>query len=147
MISRKFDPGSVHLIRLRSGSDILDELTGYAVDNSVTAAWFTYLGAVSSAGLRYYDQNGKTYRDFTIDRHLEVLSGVGNVSLLDGAPFGHTHAVFADEDGNAFGGHLDTGCRVWALEIRLQELLGAPLVRTTDHCTGLALWGGTVPEG
>ncbi|HLA66542.1 MAG TPA: PPC domain-containing DNA-binding protein [Acidimicrobiia bacterium] len=128
-------------MRLDTGDDILATITRYAADNGIRAAWFTYLGAVSTAAVRYYDQNDKVYRDFTIDRHLEVLSGVGNVSLLDGAPFVHTHAAFADEDGHAFGGHLNTGCIVFGLEIRLEELSGDPPVRLFDEPTGLSLWG------
>lgn len=137
----RYEPGSVHLIRLDTGDDIVATITRYAADNGIRAAWFTYLGAVSAASLRYYDQDTQQYRDFTIERHLEVLSGVGNVSLLDGRPFVHTHAAFADEDGHAFGGHVHAGSIVFALEVRLEELGGEPPVRLLDEPTGLSLWG------
>jgi predicted DNA-binding protein with PD1-like motif len=126
MISYRMEPGPIHI--------------------GIEAAWLSYLGAVSSASLRYYDQDERVYVDFEIDAHLEVLSGVGNVSLLDGAPFVHTHAAFADEEGRAWGGHLNTGTRVWALEVRIQELVGEPLVRRPDDCTSLSLWGGTLDD-
>jgi predicted DNA-binding protein with PD1-like motif len=138
------EPGPIHVLRLNTGDDLLDGITSYAADAGITAAWLTYLGAVSRASLRYYDQDAREYRDFALDEHLEVLSGVGNVSMLAGAPFVHTHAAFADASGAAFGGHLNTGTTVWALEVRVQELAGAALVREPDECTGLTLWGGTV---
>ena len=141
----RLESGQVHLLRLATGSDIVESITDYATQHGIEAAWFTYLGAVRRAALRYYDQDAKEYRDFVIDKHLEVLSGVGNVSLLDGRPFVHTHAAFSDAAGAAFGGHLDTGCEVWALEVRLEELTGDPPVREPDDCTGLTLWGGTLP--
>lgn len=94
--------------------------------------------------MRYYDQGQRIYRDFELDQHLEVLSGVGNVSLLDGSPFVHTHAAFAESDGKAIGGHLNSGTTVWALEVRIQELIGDPLIRDPDDCTSLSLWGGTL---
>ena len=140
MKSRRFQPGPIHLLRLDRGDDIVGALTGYAADHGISAAWFTYLGAVSQASLRYFDQNALAYRDFTIDEHLEVLSGVGNVSLRDGIPFVHTHAAFGDAAGRAWGGHLNTGCVVFALEVRLQELEGDPPVRMPDPDSGLALW-------
>ena len=137
---RPFEPGPTHLFRLEAGDDIVQEITQFVTEHGISVAWISYLGAVRKASLRYYDQDRLEYQDFTIDHHLEVLSGVGNVSLLDGKPFVHTHAVFSDEDGKAFGGHLNTGCEVWSLEVRVEELIGAPPVRDFDETTGLGLW-------
>jgi hypothetical protein len=138
--ARRFAPGPIHLLRLEQGADIVGEITDYATRHGIEAAWFTYLGAVSRAALRYYDQEALEYRDFTIDEHLEVLSGVGNVSLRDGAPFVHTHATFGDASGRGLGGHLNTGCIVFSLEVRLEELSGEAPVRLPDAASGLSLW-------
>ena len=138
----RFRPGPIHLLRLDRGDDIVGAITGYVAEQRIQAAWFTYLGAVSAASLRYYDQVAHAYSDFTVDRHLEVLSGVGNVSLLDEAPFVHTHAAFGDDQGRALGGHLNSGCTVFALEVNLQEFVGEPPIRLPDEPTGLKLWGG-----
>lgn len=140
MRARRFRPGAIHLLSLDRGDDLIDTITGYAADRGITAAWFTYLGAVTRASLRYYDQRDLVYRDLELDRPLEVLSGVGNITLRDGAPFVHTHAAFGDADGTAWGGHLNRGCRVFALEVRLEELDGEAPVRLPDPATGLALW-------
>ncbi|MEK7252359.1 MAG: PPC domain-containing DNA-binding protein [Actinomycetota bacterium] len=142
MKSFRFEPGPIHVIRLERGEDIVDAMTAYADEHHIRTAWFTHLGAVSAASLRYYDQTKLVYRDFTVDRHLEVLSGVGNVSLLDGVPFVHTHAAFGDEDGTALGGHLNRGCTVFSLEVHLQELIGDPLERLPHAESGLKVWGG-----
>lgn len=144
MISYLMEPGAIHLVRLNTGEDLLDGITEYVTGAGIRAAWLTYLGAVSRASLRYYDQDERIYRDFELDEHLEVLAGVGNVSLLDGAPFVHTHAAFAGSNGKAVGGHLNSGTAVWALEVRIQELIGDPLIREPDDCTSLSLWGGTL---
>lgn len=141
----RFQPGPIHLLRLDRGADIVDTITGYAADHELRAAWFTYLGAVSRASLRYYDQAEHVYRDFTVDRHLEVLSGIGNISLLDGTPFVHTHAAFADDTGAALGGHLNQGCLVFSVEVNLQELIGNAPTRLPDLETGLNLWSVTPP--
>ncbi len=143
--SRQYSPGPVHLIRLRTGDDLLEAITRYAKEHHINAATLEYLGAVRRAAVRYYDQDAKAYRDFTIDEHLEVLAGVGNVSLLDGEPFVHTHMALGDSEGRAYGGHVNVGTEVWAIEVRMQELVGdEPPVREFDDCTGLTLWGGTL---
>jgi len=144
MISYRMQPGPIHVVRLDTGEDLLDSITAYAGATGIRAGWLSYLGAVSRASLRYYDQDERVYRDFELDAHLEVLSGVGNISILDDAPFVHTHAAFADADGHAFGGHLNSGTTVWALEIRIEVLEGDDLIRLPDDCTSLQLWGGTL---
>jgi hypothetical protein len=140
MKSFRFDAGTVHLLRLDTDDDVYDTITGYVRRHHIEAAWVTFLGAVKEASLRYYDQEQKTYVDFSIDEPLEVVAGVGNVSVLDGEPFLHIHAAFTDESGTGRGGHVNSGTVVFALEVSIQVLVGEPLVRLPDDCTGLALW-------
>jgi len=137
----RYEPGEVHLMRLDTGDDLVERLTRYAVDKNITAAWFSYLGAVQRASLRYFDQDALEYSDFTIDHPLEVLSGVGNVSMLDGSPFVHTHAAFGDADGRAYGGHVNQGTIAFLIELRLEQFHGDPPVRLADETTGLKIWG------
>ena len=138
-----YQPGRVHLLRVPTGEDLLGYLEAFVAANGITAAWLSYLGAVQSAALRYYDQNEKEYCDFHIHQHLEVVSGTGNVSLLNGEPFIHSHAVLADSSGRAFGGHVNHGCEVWALEVKIEEYQGSPPQRLFDEATGLSLWGAS----
>ena len=140
----RYQPGPIHLVRLDTGEDILDGITAYVTQHDIRAAWLSYLGAVRRASLRYFDQDRREYCDFMIGRHLEVLAGVGNVSVLDGEPFVHTHMAVGDERGRAYGGHVNSGCEVWALEVSIQELVGDEPVREPDDCTSLGLWGGTL---
>jgi predicted DNA-binding protein with PD1-like motif len=143
MTHARYEPGPVHLLRIPTGEDLLGYLDDFVTAQGITTAWLSYLGAVQSAALRYYDQVNKEYSDFHIHQHLEVLSGTGNVSLLDGAPFIHTHAVLADAAGHAFGGHVNYGCEVWALEVKVEEYAGTPPVRVFDETTGLSLWANS----
>ena len=136
----RFESGASHVLRLETGADIVGSITEFATDQGIPTAWINFLGAVRRASLRYYDQDTREYRDFDLDRHLEVLSGVGNISLLDGKPFVHAHAAFSDEAGAAFGGHLNAGCEAFVIEVRVEELIGDPLIRAFDESTGLSLW-------
>jgi predicted DNA-binding protein with PD1-like motif len=136
----RFDPGTVHLLRLDTDDDLYDTITGYVKRHHIEAAWVTFLGAVKRASLRYYDQERKAYVDFSIDEPLEVVAGVGNVSVLDGEPFLHIHAALADESGAGRGGHVNSGTIVFALEVSIQVLDGEAPVRLPDDCTGLTLW-------
>jgi predicted DNA-binding protein with PD1-like motif len=138
--AHRFAAGTIHLLRLSTGSDLYDSITAYGREHSIEVAWVNFLGAVRRASLRYYDQDAKEYRDYVLARHLEVVSGVGNLSLLDGDPFLHIHAALSDEDGAGFGGHVNSGTEVFAIEVMIHELEGDPPVRLPDECTGLTLW-------
>lgn len=141
MIAHRFEPGPIHLFRLAAGDDLYDALTEYAVAHDIRAATVTFLGAVRRASLRYYNQDARSYLDFEVHKHLEVLVGTGNVSVADGRPFVHIHAAFADDDGAAYGGHVNAGTEVFAMEVTVQELNGVAPVREMDETTGLMLWG------
>ena len=42
----------------------------------------------------------------TLDEQVELLSLIGDVTLKDGEPLVHAHAVIGKKDGTAHGGHL-----------------------------------------
>ena len=69
-----------------------------------------------------------------------TLAQSAEVKVLDGVPFIHPHAVFADAAGRAFGGHLNHGSESWVIEVRVEEYTGTAPVRTFDETTGLSVW-------
>ena len=123
-----FDPGRTHLLSLSRGDDLLEVLASFARSNGILAATITLLGSVTRADLSWYDPETADYRTFVVEEQLEVASGTGNISLFEGAPLVHVHAVFADSSGKAFGGHINPGTTVFALEATVQELVGEPPV-------------------
>ena len=101
---------------------------------------FWAIGALSSAELGYYDQVKHEYGKIPVEEPVELASCSGNISIRDGQPFVHAHAVLADREGKTLGGHLMKGC-VFAAEVHLQELSGQSVRRVHDPITGLKLWG------
>lgn len=132
--------GRAFVGRLATGSDLVEELERFCAERDIRSAWVSVVGALSHAAYRYYDQEAKRYLDLYSDTHHELVSFVGNVSLLDGKPFLHAHASFADRDGVTVGGHLMAGCTVWVAEVTIREMSDVDLVRTPDELTGLNLW-------
>lgn len=124
--------------RFETGSDWRGEIEALADAVEADAAWFTALGAVRDAELWFYDQGECTYQPMTFEEPLEVASCVGNVSLLDGDRFAHTHAVLSRPDGEAVAGHLDEAT-VFAGEIYMRTFDTA-LERVHDEPTDLDLW-------
>ena len=135
---REVEPGREFVARLDHGTDWREELEELAVAEGIEAAWFTAMGAVQDAELWYYDQDDFEYKAARFQEPLEVAACVGNISLLEGKPFAHTHAVLSRRSGQALAGHLDRAT-VFAGEAHVREL-DTTLEREHDAATDLDLW-------
>jgi uncharacterized protein len=140
MLKNSFGQGRCLLARLDHGADILHQAGRLAKEEGIKTGILTAIGAFSLAELAYYDQASLEYRKIPVEGPVELLSCLGNISIRDGQPFVHAHAVLADSQGRVLGGHLITGI-VFAAEFCLQEFLGEPFKREHDSVTGLYLWG------
>lgn len=138
MESWKVNASSEYLARLETGADWREEIETLAREREVTTGWFNALGAVQDAEIWFYDQDVQEYQPVTFDEPLEVASCLGNVSLLDGEVFAHTHAVLSRPDGTSIAGHLDSGT-VFAGEVYLRGF-DIDLSREHHEPTGLDLW-------
>ena len=136
----EFKAGRLLLGRLPYRNDLIAALEGFCADHSIQTAIFSIIGSVTSATLGSYDQNQQVYVTFNKVEALEIVHCAGNVSLRNGKPAVHAHAVFADINGHTLGGHIFSETIVYAGEIYVQELLGQPLSREYDKDTGLFLW-------
>ena len=138
MHHREVTPAGEYVCRFEGGEDWRGGIEEFARDRGIEAAFFTGLGAVEDAEIRYYHQDSGEYEPVTFDEHLEVSACVGNVSMLAGEPFAHTHAVCSREDGTTIAGHLNAGT-VFAGELYVRAF-DANLVREHDETTDLDLW-------
>jgi len=135
----KVDVGRSFIVRVKHDSDVIDFIVEFVRENGIMAATFTAIGALKWVKLAFYDQEKHEYLEALLSAPQEIACCVGNVSLKEGEPYVHAHAVLADADGNTKGGHL-LGGKVFAVEVHLTELLGTRLVRKNDAVTGLWLW-------
>lgn len=142
MGSREYARGRRVVARLRHGGDLLEQLTAIADEHGMAAGELRGIGALRCARLAFYDQTALAYKEFAVDRPVELVGLLGNVSRRDGATAVHAHATLAGHDGACVGGHVVSGCVVFAGEVVFQELVGEPLERHHDETTGLPLWRG-----
>ena len=126
------------LASLEHGADWREEIEEFAAREGIESAWFTAVGAVQDAEIWYYDQEETEYKSVTFDEPLGVSSCVGNVALLDGEPYAHTHAVLSRRSGQALAGHLNSAT-VFSGEAYVREFEES-LEREHDDVTDLDLW-------
>ncbi len=139
MGSREFTMGRFFLARAEHDSDLIEYMTDLAMKQGISVAAFMAIGALKCAKLGFYDQTKHAYVEELLSEPQEIACCVGNISIKDGEPFVHAHAVLADRQGNTKAGHL-LEARVSAAEVHVTELLGQKVLRKNDAVTGLSLW-------
>ena len=124
--------------RLETGADWRAEIESLASEVDAEAGWFSAIGSVEDAEVWFYDQDAGEYQSVDFEEPLEVAACVGNVGLLDGELFAHTHAVLSRRSGQALAGHINTAT-VFAGECYFRAF-EEPLTREYDETTALDLW-------
>jgi predicted DNA-binding protein with PD1-like motif len=107
--------------------EVISGLKAFAAAQGLAASHFTAIGAFKDALLGYFDWEKKEYEKIPIREQVEVLSLVGDVTLKDGKPSIHAHAVVGKRDGTAHGGHL--------LEAHVRPTLEVILTESPEHLT------------
>ncbi len=132
----------VHYIKFEKDELLLESLTQYAKDNKIKTAEISFIGAVQNVNVMYFNQSKKEYDKHNFEGGHEVLSGLGNVSILEGEPFVHVHMTVANKNGNAYGGHLDEGTKIWLIEaiIKQPTFFGKGIERHFDDELCLSVW-------
>jgi predicted DNA-binding protein with PD1-like motif len=136
------DDGKAAFVSLERGEDLLAGLDRAVNELRFRAATLQVIGGLSQAALGYLDPETAEYRTVGTG-HVEIASGLGNVSLRDGEPFIHLHLVVSGPDGSALGGHAMEGCVAFVVEAYLRELSGPPPVREQVPGLKLKVWPAT----
>jgi len=140
MVVYEYRPKRVFLGRLTKGKDVLDFFQELAEEKGIHMGTITAVGALKGGNIGYYHQDTRSYETISIDKHLELIGGWGNISHTDGKVMIHLHVALADSEGRTYSGHLMPGNTTFAGEFSVTELDGPVLERKHDEATGLQLW-------
>ena len=126
-------------ISISKGELINEKLLEVAIEENLTSAWINGLGALTNIEIAYYDIKQKIYIKKKFNSHYELLSLIGNISLVENKPFVHTHITFSNTNYKVFGGHLFDAEITAAGEFFI-SISQYKLHRTFNCDIGLALW-------
>ena len=131
--------GYNYLMRLETGERLNEALEKFAAETNIDGAWLSGLGAASNIMLGFYQLSVKSFKARTIGQTMEVVSLTGNIALDEsGKVVFHLHGVFADEDYNTIGGHVQDLVTGATLELFVHRAY-KPTYRKHDDATGLQL--------
>ena len=128
-----------YLIRLFKNEKIVESLIAFSKQEDITSAQIRGIGGVTEATIGFYDLDTREYEFDTYTETLEVLSLLGNISLLNNEPFLHAHITVGRRDKSVIGGHLNEAVVGGTVELEVRTFT-QPLHREKDEETGLSLW-------
>lgn len=129
-------------VRLDPGDEICQSLAKVCQEQGILLGEISGLGAVRQVLLGAYKVADQTFYPLSLERELEMASLTGTVTQQEGKPYLHLHAVFGDETGAVFAGHLKSAVIGGTGEIMIRILSGQ-IGRKTDPVTGLQIWDFT----
>ncbi len=116
--------GRQKLLRFDKGEDIIKGLLKFMEEQKISACIFNGIGSSLEIELGYYNQHSKEYEKKSFIEDLEVISLIGNGSLLKGKPTIHAHGSFGRKGYSVIGGHVFKLITLATCEIFLTTLEG-----------------------
>ena len=134
---RKF--GDTYIVRIDRDEEVLTQLKVFAEREQVKLASITGLGAVKDFTVGVFDPSAKVYQSNRFQGVYEIVSLVGTINTMDGAFYCHVHMCAADQQGRAFGGHLNEATVSATCEMVIQ-IIDGKVDRYFDEEIGLNLF-------
>ncbi|MBQ2676903.1 MAG: DNA-binding protein [Clostridia bacterium] len=124
------------VVRLFKGEELVSSLMELCEKEDIKLGCVTGLGAADYAVAGLFDTDKKQYYKNVFTGDMEIVSLVGNITQMNGAPYLHLHASFADKSGAVKGGHLNEAVISATAEIFITKITGQ-VSRAPDPDIGL----------
>ena len=130
---------SKYYITLDKDEYINKSLLLIANNEKIKSGWIHGIGAIYDVEIGYFDIDKKDYVKRKFDKHYELLSLSGNISIKQKESFVHTHITFSDTDYKVIGGHL-FDAKIAAAGEFLIDSSDCEIKRAYNKDIGLHLW-------
>jgi len=128
----------VYWVRLERGEEVGASLQLFFEESGVQGGTVVGIGALQDTELGFFDCRSAQYMRRLFPEELELVSFLGNVTLLDGRPFMHAHAILSGTDFVAKAGHFFKGVVAVTMECQIFPI-ASPVSRKLDEAIGLKL--------
>lgn len=107
------------------GDDVASGLADFANKQHLTVSHFTAVGALDHVVLGWSDPKVHSFKTTVLDQEVEVVAFSGSITMNNGKPNVHVHAVVALPDGTTRGGDLLEGRVSLTLQLFLDDAVPA----------------------
>ena len=126
-------------VSIDKGELVNDKLLEVAKIENLNSGWINGLGAISDIEIGYWNTEKKIYIKKYFDEDYELLSLIGNISLVNNESFIHSHISFSNTEFKVFGGHMFDAKVIAAAEFCIFTS-NYHLHRKLNCDIGLSLW-------
>lgn len=130
-----------YVLRVARGEELVGSILKYCETNNVKAGWVQAIGACSEVTISSYNFSTRAYDKKTFPEDLELVSLIGNLSVVDGKPSLHAHVSLSRHDMSVIGGHLHSMTISGTGEVCIIPF-ETEFTRSHDEDTGLMLLDG-----
>ena len=95
-----------YLLVFDKGDNLIKLLDEFVLSEGIQGGIIRALGGVTNVVLGFFDTDKKEYLKKEFNGLYELANLVGDISLVDGKPFCHLHAVISDIEMCSYAGHL-----------------------------------------
>ncbi len=127
-----------YLLRLDKGEELVATLKRFCAEKGVRLAHVHGIGATNKAVIGLFKTGEKEYAKRVVEGDHEIASLNGTVTMMNGEPYPHLHAVLGDEEQRALAGHLNSAVISATCELVVEALHGE-VAREPDEEVGLNL--------
>ena len=134
---RKFQ--DTYVVRLDRGEEILTELKKLSAKEHISLASVQGLGATDDFTVGVYNTDTKVYASNHFTGPHEIVSLTGTLDTMKAEPYLHLHMSAGNQQGQVFGGHLNSARISATCELVIRCIPGT-IDRAPDQETGLNLF-------
>lgn len=131
--------GSTVVARIDRGDEVLSALKDIALRENIKLAVVSALGATDDFTVGVFNVQQKQYHANRFQGAYEIVSLTGTVTTKDGEFYAHLHMCAGNEQGQAFGGHLNRAVISATCEMVIQIIDGT-VERRFSEDVGLNLF-------
>jgi predicted DNA-binding protein with PD1-like motif len=125
-----------YVVKLDVGDEVVESLKRFAAEKGMRSGVVWGIGGIEGVVLGYYDLDAQKYLRKEIPGRLELVTLMGNISMLDGEVFVHGHAVVSGSDMGCYAGHLFSATVAVTAEFYLWGSQST-VTRSRDDAVGL----------
>ena len=124
------------ILRLDPGEEIVSSILALAEQENIRLAEINALGATNDFTVGVYNLEEQKFYPNHFTGAYEISSLHGTITTMDGRPYLHLHMNAANENGQAYGGHLKEAFISATFE-GVIRILDGTVERRQDEVTGL----------
>lgn len=131
--------GDTYVLRMDKGEDFVTDLKTLCQKEQIQLASVNGIGALSHVELGVFEPETQSYSPSVRDGFFEIVSCLGNVSVMDGEVYLHIHMCVSQKDGQVFAGHFSAGTIGLTGELFVHKLNGT-MGRIRNKELGFNAW-------